>query len=102
MVATLLEEYRKKSPDRDHAVIASLNRTSKNYGAARACTAKESHLNINQCVGWAMVLGTMLLLLSLGKLDLLVILLPLSLLLGYGIRYFGRNKTRLTGSLKKG
>src|ERR1700680_4430814 len=102
MIATPQEEHRKKSSDHDHAVIASLSRASKNFGDARAYTEKESRLNTTQCVGWAMVLATMLLLLSLGKLDLLVILLPLSLLLAYGIRYFGHDKTRLTGGLKKG
>jgi hypothetical protein len=59
-------------------------------------------MNINQCAGWAMVLGAILLLVSLGRLDLLVILLPMSLLLGYGIGCFGNNKARLTGGLKKG
>jgi len=59
-------------------------------------------MNINQCAGWAMVLGAILLLVTLGKLDLLVVLLPLSLLLAYGIGCSGHDKTRLTGGLKKG
>jgi hypothetical protein len=59
-------------------------------------------MNINQCAGWAMVLGSIVLLVSLGKLDLLVILLPLSLLLAYGIGCSGPDKTRLTGGLRKG
>ena len=48
-----------------------------------------------------MVLGTTLLLGILGKLDLLVILLPLSLLLAYGLGHSGPDKSRLTGGLKK-
>jgi hypothetical protein len=59
-------------------------------------------MNTNQYAGWGMVLGTMLLLLSLGKFDLLVILLPLSFSIAYGIGCFGHDKTRLTGGLKKG
>jgi hypothetical protein len=59
-------------------------------------------MNINQRAGWAMVLGAIVLLVSLGKLDLLVILLPLSLLLAYGIGRSGPDKTPLTGGLKKG
>jgi len=58
-------------------------------------------MNIHQCIGWAMVLGTTLLLGILGKLDLLVILLPLSLLLAYGLGHSGPDKSRLTGGLKK-
>ena len=59
-------------------------------------------MNTSQCAFWILVLGAVLLLVSLGKLDLLVILLPLSLLLAYGIGCAGRDKTRLTDSIKKG
>ena len=59
-------------------------------------------MNINQCAGWILVLGTILLLITLGELDLLVILLPLSLLLAYGIGCSRHDKTGLTGGLKKG
>ena len=59
-------------------------------------------MNVDRCIGWAMVFGAVLLLVSVGKLDLLLILLPLSLLLAYGIRCSWQNKNRLTGSLKKG
>ena len=59
-------------------------------------------MNINQFAGWTLVLGAILLLVTLGKLDLLVILLPLSLLLAYGIGCSGHDKTRLTGDIKKG
>jgi hypothetical protein len=59
-------------------------------------------MNINQRAGWTLALGALLLLATLGKLDLLVILLPLSLLLACGIARSGHDKTRLTGGLKKG
>jgi hypothetical protein len=59
-------------------------------------------MNINQCAGWILVLGAILLLVTVGKLDLLMVLLPLSLLLAYGIGCSGRKETRLTGSIKKG
>ena len=58
-------------------------------------------MDIEQCLGWAMVCGAILLLVTLGKLDLLIILLPLSLLLAGGIGCFAA-KSRLTGGLKKG
>jgi hypothetical protein len=59
-------------------------------------------MNINQCAGWAMVLAAILLLVSQGKFDLLLILLPLSLLLAYGLGCSGHDKTGLTDGLKKG
>jgi len=59
-------------------------------------------MNVDRCIGWAMVFGAVLLLVSVGKLDLLVILLPLSLLLAYGIRCSWYDKNKLTGGLKKG
>jgi len=59
-------------------------------------------MNVNQCAGGALVLGAMLLLITLGKLDLLVILLPLALLVACGFGRSGSAKTRLTGDLKKG
>jgi hypothetical protein len=63
---------------------------------------KENNMNVNQCAGWILVLGAILLLVNSGTLDLLVILLPLSLLLAFGIGCSGHDKTRLTGDLKKG
>jgi hypothetical protein len=59
-------------------------------------------MNVNQWVGWILAVGAILLLVSLGTLDLLVILVPLSLLLAYGVGWSGHSKTRLTGGLKKG
>ncbi len=59
-------------------------------------------MNIGQCAGWILVLGSIALLVTGGRLDLLVILLPLSLLLAYGIGCSGHNKTRLTDGVKKG
>jgi len=59
-------------------------------------------INVNQCAGWILVVGAILLLVTLGTLDLLVILVPLSLLLAYAVVWSGHSKTRLTGGLKKG
>jgi len=59
-------------------------------------------MNINQGAAWTLVLGAILLLFTFGKLDLLVILRPLSLLLAYAMGCSGRDKTRLTDSIKKG
>jgi hypothetical protein len=52
--------------------------------------------------GWILVLGSILFLVTLGKLDLLVILLPLALLLAFGIGCSGHAKAGLTGDIKKG
>lgn len=59
-------------------------------------------MNINQCAGWLLVLGTILLLVTVGRLDLLVILIPLSLLLAFGISCSGHSECRLTDAIKKG
>jgi hypothetical protein len=59
-------------------------------------------MNRNQWAGWILIVGAIALLFTLGELDLLVILLPLSLLLAYGIGCSARDKTRLTDGLKKG
>jgi hypothetical protein len=59
-------------------------------------------MTINLYAGWTLFLGAILLLVTFGKLDLLVILLPLSLLVACGIACSGHHKTRLTGGLKKG
>jgi len=52
--------------------------------------------------GWILVLGTILLLVTLGRIDLLLILLPLSLLLAFVIGCSGHHKTGLTSDIKKG
>jgi hypothetical protein len=59
-------------------------------------------MNINPCIGWAMVILAIFLLLTLGKLDLLVILLPLSLLLACGIGCLARHKIPADGRPQKG
>jgi len=58
-------------------------------------------MTIEQCIGWAMVFGAILLLVTLGKLELLVVLLPLSLLLA-GIVCFARHKIPADGRHQKG
>ena len=57
-------------------------------------------MNANQFAAGTLILITLVLLLALGKLDLLVILLPLSLLLSYGMARVGK-KTGLSVGLKK-
>jgi hypothetical protein len=51
---------------------------------------------------WTLVLGGFLFLAALGKLDLLVILLPLSLLLAFAIGCLGLRHNHLTSGVKKG
>jgi hypothetical protein len=51
---------------------------------------------------WTLVFGAFLLLGILGKLDLLVILLPLSLVLAFVIAGSGRRQNHLTPGIKKG
>jgi hypothetical protein len=59
-------------------------------------------MKVNQCVGWALVLCAVLLLVTQGRIDLLVILVPLSLLLAFGLGCSGQHETGLTGNSKKG
>ncbi len=60
-------------------------------------------MSVNQCAGWTLVLGAILMLATLGEFDLLVVLLPLSLLLAFGIGCSGHHETRqLTSDIKKG
>jgi hypothetical protein len=57
----------------------------------------------NHCkAGWTLVIGAFLLLAVMGKLDLLMFLIPASLLLGCGLLWLGGSKTGLTGGGKKG
>jgi hypothetical protein len=58
-------------------------------------------MNNNYKAGWILVIGTLFLLTVMGRLDLLLVLVPLSLLLGYGLLWLGGNKTGLTDGLKK-
>lgn len=59
-------------------------------------------MNVHQGAGWVLVLGAVSLLITLGRADLLVILIPLSLLLAFVIGCSGRHETGLTGDSKKG
>jgi hypothetical protein len=52
--------------------------------------------------GWLLVIGSIFLLIAMGKLDLLVLLVPLSLLLGCALLWLGRTRTGLTSAIKKG
>jgi hypothetical protein len=59
-------------------------------------------MNVNQCVGWILVLGSVVLLVTQGKLDLLVILLPLAVLLALGIGCSEHHDAGLTSGVQKG
>ena len=59
-------------------------------------------MNIDRWAGWVLVIGAFLLLAARGELELLVILLPLSLLLALGARHSRLHKTGLTDGMKKG
>jgi hypothetical protein len=59
-------------------------------------------MSVNQCAGWVLVLGAVLLLITLGRADLLVILIPLSLLLAFVIGCSKQQETGLTSDGKKG
>jgi hypothetical protein len=59
-------------------------------------------MSVNQCGGWVLVLGAVLLLITRGRADLLVILIPLSLLLAFVIGCSKQRETGLTGDSKKG
>jgi hypothetical protein len=59
-------------------------------------------MNVNQYAGWTLVLGTILLLVTVGRVDLLLILLPLSLLLAFVIGCSGHHKNRADERHQKG
>ena len=59
-------------------------------------------MSVNQYAGWILVLGATLLLITLGRADLLVILIPLSLLLAFVIGCSAQHETGLTSDGKKG
>jgi hypothetical protein len=59
-------------------------------------------MNNDYKAAWTLIIITLILLMAIGKLDLLLILVPLSLLLGYGLLWLGGNKTGLTNRTKKG
>ncbi|MBZ5705210.1 MAG: hypothetical protein LAN63_07640 [Acidobacteriia bacterium] len=58
---------------------------------------------VNQTLaGWTLVVIALVLLLAFGNLALLAILVPVSIVVGYGIARLGENRGRLTTGLKKG
>ena len=59
-------------------------------------------MHIDRWAGWTLVFGALLLLAACGELELLLILLPLSLLLAFGAAHSRLPKTRLTNGMKKG
>jgi hypothetical protein len=65
-------------------------------------SSAEKIMTFNRCGGWALVLGAIVLLISLGEVDLLAIVLPLSLLLAFGIGCSGNEKNQADGRHQKG
>ncbi|MGA9040742.1 MAG: hypothetical protein WB421_09425 [Terriglobales bacterium] len=59
-------------------------------------------MNNNSKAGWTLVISTLFLLMVMGRLDLLLVLIPVSLLLGYGLLWLGGSKTGLTNRSKRG
>jgi hypothetical protein len=60
-------------------------------------------MKIEDCSGWILILGSMLLLVALGKIGLLVVLVPMSLLLAFAIvACLARNESKLSDGVKKG
>jgi hypothetical protein len=58
--------------------------------------------NYSETGGWVLIVMACALLLALREFGLLAILLPVSLVLGYGIARIQNRKTRLTDDLTKG
>jgi hypothetical protein len=58
--------------------------------------------NYSEISGWVLIVMAFVLLLALHELDLLAVLLPVSLLVTYGIARIQSRKTGLTDNLKKG
>ena len=59
-------------------------------------------MNNNSKAGWTLVISTLFLLMVMGRLDLLLVLIPTSLLLGYGLLWLGGGKRGLTNGIKRG
>jgi hypothetical protein len=59
-------------------------------------------MTVDRCAGCALILGAVVLLITLGEVDLLVILLPLSLLLAFAIGCSGHDKNQADGRHQKG
>jgi multidrug efflux pump subunit AcrB len=60
-------------------------------------------MRIECYAGWILILGAFLLLITSGRIGLVLILVPLSLLFACAIMAFlGRSEGRLTDALKKG
>jgi hypothetical protein len=54
----------------------------------------------SQSATWTLILGGFALLVAMGKLDLLVVLIPTAAVLAYGISWVFRGKRRATNSLE--
>lgn len=57
--------------------------------------------NLDKFAGWALCVASVVLLASIGKLDLLIVLLPLSALLTFFIEGFNSRKDNPAGNGKK-
>jgi hypothetical protein len=55
---------------------------------------------LSQSATWTLILGGFALLVAMGKLDLLVVLIPTAAVLAYGISWIFQGKRPVTNSLK--
>jgi hypothetical protein len=55
---------------------------------------------LSQSATWTLILGGFVLLVVVGKLDLLVVLIPTAAVLAYGISWILQGKRQVTNSLK--
>jgi hypothetical protein len=55
---------------------------------------------LSQSATWTPILGGLVLLVVVGKLDLLVVLIPTAAVLAYGISWVFQSKRQVTNSLK--
>ena len=59
-------------------------------------------IDISTSAGWLLAIGGLILLATSGRLDWLVILVPASLVLGYGMMRLGEDRNPLTRGMKIG
>jgi hypothetical protein len=61
----------------------------------------EMQIDISKSWGWSLAIAGLVLLATSGKLNWLVILVPASLVLGYGLMRVSKDRNKLTSTMKK-
>jgi hypothetical protein len=59
------------------------------------------NINISKSAGWSFTIASLILLTMNGGLAWLIILIPASLVLGYGIMWIREDKNQLTSTLRR-